>query len=265
MHYYKRHLGDYARDTGHLTALEHGVYTLLLDWYYVNERPIPADKAARIARGNPEETQTVLSEFFTLTDSGWRHGRADREIESYKAKAETNREVGKRGGRPRKTQTEPRRNPEETQTVSRNNPDITLTTNHKPLTIKEQKQEPARSPNGARLPSDWALPDEWRDWAEAERPDVDAIQQSRIFVDYWAAQPGAKGRKADWQATWRNWIRRADAPRGAQRQDAPSKTLQSIQTLMRGSANAQPELARRGDQARPEQAALLAPRRDSGG
>jgi len=28
------------------------------------------------------------------------------------------------------------------------------------------------------------------------------------FVDYWRAQPGAKGRKTDWQATWRNWCRK---------------------------------------------------------
>ena len=29
------------------------------------------------------------------------------------------------------------------------------------------------------------------------------------FADHWAAQPGQKGVKADWPATWRNWIRRA--------------------------------------------------------
>lgn len=29
------------------------------------------------------------------------------------------------------------------------------------------------------------------------------------FRDYWAAQPGQKGVKADWPATWRNWCRRA--------------------------------------------------------
>lgn len=139
MHYYKRHLGDYARDTGHLTALEHGIYTLLLDWYYVNERPIPADKANRIARGNPQETETVLREFFHLTDEGWRHHRADREIESYAHRAEVNREVGKLGGRPKKTQTVSERKP-----IS--NPQETLTTNHKPLTTN---QEPEDQKNGA--------------------------------------------------------------------------------------------------------------------
>lgn len=132
MHYYKRHLGDYARDTGHLTALEHGIYTLLLDWYYVNERPIPADKAIRIARGNPEETETVLREFFHLTDDGWRHHRADREIEAYTARSEVNREAGKLGGRPKKTQTV-------SETEPKRNPDKTLTTNQEPLTKNQEE------------------------------------------------------------------------------------------------------------------------------
>lgn len=36
------------------------------------------------------------------------------------------------------------------------------------------------------------------------------------FRDYWAAQPGQKGVKTDWPATWRNWVRRAveNIPRG---------------------------------------------------
>ena len=33
MNYYKRHIGDYAAKAGHLSPLEHGVYTLLIDAY----------------------------------------------------------------------------------------------------------------------------------------------------------------------------------------------------------------------------------------
>lgn len=224
MHYYKRHLGDYAKDTGHLSALEHGVYTLLLDWYYANERPIPPDKATRIARGNPEETQTVLSEFFKLSDEGWTHSYADRVIAEYNVKAERNREVGRLGGRPK-----PKANPEETQTVSKSNPEITLAISHKPLTIKDQKKEHA-SPSGSRLPADWSLPPEWRAWAVQERPDVDVAREADGFADYWRGVAGAKARKADWQATWRNWIRRADGMRSRQPQQ-PGKRMQAIMRL----------------------------------
>jgi uncharacterized protein YdaU (DUF1376 family) len=72
MNYYERHLGDYARDTAHLSILEHGVYTLLLDRYYATEQPIPADQAHRVARARSREEKAavdaVLSEFFVLEE-----------------------------------------------------------------------------------------------------------------------------------------------------------------------------------------------------
>jgi hypothetical protein len=34
------------------------------------------------------------------------------------------------------------------------------------------------------------------------------------FRDYWRGMPGQKGVKADWDATWRNWVRKA-APKAA--------------------------------------------------
>lgn len=34
-----------------------------------------------------------------------------------------------------------------------------------------------------------------------------ALSRGALFFDYWIAQPGAKGRKLDWSATWRNWVR----------------------------------------------------------
>jgi uncharacterized protein YdaU (DUF1376 family) len=84
MLYYERHLGDYARDTGHLSLLEHGVYGVLLDRYYSTEEPIPADQVYRIARARTKDEQaavdTVLREFFTLADGVWRSARCDEEI-----------------------------------------------------------------------------------------------------------------------------------------------------------------------------------------
>src|SRR5574340_208016 len=52
MNFYKRHLGDYAKHAGHLSMLEHGAYTLLLDRYYTTERPIASRaEAYRCCRG----------------------------------------------------------------------------------------------------------------------------------------------------------------------------------------------------------------------
>jgi hypothetical protein len=38
-------------------------------------------------------------------------------------------------------------------------------------------------------------------------------QEAEKFRDHWHAMAGADGRKADWSAVWRNWIRRAHAPK----------------------------------------------------
>ena len=85
----------------------------------------------------------------------------------------------------------------------------------KPLASQEQEQEQeqeksvpsAKSPRGTALPKDWELPGDWRTWAEGARPDVDVLIVADSFRDYWVAKPGKDGRKADWLATWRNWVR----------------------------------------------------------
>lgn len=106
MHFYERHLGDYARDTGHLSLLEHGVYGVLLDRYYSTEEPIPAAQAYRIARARTDDERAavdaVLAEFFVLDGDLWRSPRCDEEIARFRERVETNRANGRKGGRPRK-------------------------------------------------------------------------------------------------------------------------------------------------------------------
>lgn len=81
------------------------------------------------------------------------------------------------------------------------------------------------SPSGSRLPLDWSPSDEDLAFARRHRPELDAQAEADKFRDHWAAQPGAAGRKADWPATWRNWIRRASAPRIAPGQPVQGSTV----------------------------------------
>ena len=63
---------------------------------------------------------------------------------------------------------------------------------------------------GARLPHDWSLTAGDIAFAAAaglSRALIDA--EAEKFKDYWIAIPGARGRKLDWPATWKNWIRRS--------------------------------------------------------
>ena len=96
MNYYPRHLGDYARDAGHLTLAEHGAYTLLLDRYYASERPIGREEAFRICRAISKQDKAavtrVLTEFFRWTDAGYRNKRADDEIAKAQGKSGKARE-----------------------------------------------------------------------------------------------------------------------------------------------------------------------------
>ncbi|MCL2656836.1 MAG: DUF1376 domain-containing protein [Betaproteobacteria bacterium] len=90
MNYYEHHLGDYAKDTSHLTMLEHGAYRLLLDRCYGTEQGIPADQAHRVARARTREEKAavdaILDEFFTLKDGVWVNARAEEEIAKFAAK-----------------------------------------------------------------------------------------------------------------------------------------------------------------------------------
>lgn len=142
MIYYKRHLGDYAKNTRTLSTYEHGVYTLLLDLYYTDECPVSESDAYDICRATTEGERAsvakVLEKFFTRDGDNFRHSRADEEIAKYREKAATNKANGKAGGRPKK-------NPEKTQTVSESEPKRGAKQNliHKPLsTIQEEAITP---------------------------------------------------------------------------------------------------------------------------
>lgn len=60
---------------------------------------------------------------------------------------------------------------------------------------------------GTRIPDDFTPTPGMIEWARAKTPDVPASEHDR-FVDYWRSAPGAKAVKLDWEATWRNWMRR---------------------------------------------------------
>ena len=87
LHYFMFHIGDYHKDTAHLTAEEDLAYRRLLDFYYDTESPIPLDitPIARRIRCQPQVVENVLKEFFKPSEAGWINKRADKEIAQYKS------------------------------------------------------------------------------------------------------------------------------------------------------------------------------------
>src|SRR6185312_5576397 len=82
---------------------------------------------------------------------------------------------------------------------------------------------PSRRSRGCRLPADWQLTPALLAEAQRIAPTVDARREADRFRDYWLAASGANAVKADWDATWRNWVRRAgDGPPGPHANRPPS-------------------------------------------
>lgn len=69
------------------------------------------------------------------------------------------------------------------------------------------KKKRKRSPEGSRIPDGFPSEAEIA-WARTERADKNAANESLLFRDHFLAKAGKDGRKADWPATWRGWIRR---------------------------------------------------------
>lgn len=239
MNFYKHHIGDYAAATAHLSFTEDAAYTRLLRIYYRDERPLPVEIRAvqrLVGARMPEEqeaVETVLREFFRLTDDGWHNKRCDEEIAKAQEQAATNRRIAEEREARRKA-TKPDVPVHEScneSSASREPSHKPLATSQTPLLNQEQKQK-IGTPKAARLPPDWFLPKAWGEWAEAERPDLDIRREADSFRDYWVAKSGRDATKNDWQATWRNWIRKADGMRRRAGQRAePSARMGKLNKL----------------------------------
>lgn len=86
MNYYRRYVGDYLRDTMRLTPTDHGVYGLMLDFYYAEEKPLPLDHdeihaiCKAIKPDDRKAVAKVLAAYFIRQADGYHNLRADKEI-----------------------------------------------------------------------------------------------------------------------------------------------------------------------------------------
>lgn len=109
MNYFKLYIGDYQRDTSHLSLAEHGAFHMMLQFFYATERPLPTGKALyRMLRANTKAEQKAIDyvskTFWISVPEGLINERAIREIEQGNTRKLINQESGRRGGRPQKTQ-----------------------------------------------------------------------------------------------------------------------------------------------------------------
>ncbi|MCE9567660.1 MAG: hypothetical protein K8U57_37135 [Planctomycetes bacterium] len=97
-------------------------------------------------------------------------------------------------------------NMRETETETETERDLGRASQSEPPTPPPSK---GKSGRGTRLDAEWDLPAAWGQWAMEQGMTRDAvIRECDKFKDYWISKSGANATKADWQATWRNWIRK---------------------------------------------------------
>lgn len=117
MNYWPRWINAIKKRTATLSLAEMGAYDRLLDHYYAEEQPLPADldECCRIAvaltKDERKAVEKVLAKFFTLMPDGYRNERADEEIALALPKIAAAKTNGAKGGRPKGTGKQPTGNP----------------------------------------------------------------------------------------------------------------------------------------------------------
>jgi len=193
----------------------------------IGDRAPTAAQLAVLVGSTPKAVGTCLAELaaanvFSVIDGVMLSRRMVRD----KAKAEQDAENGKGGG-----------NPKLIEPVNKGvNKGVNPPLKAQKSEVRSQKSEPEESraepparKRAAQLAAGWTLPDDWMAWALQERPgwnDTDALRVSLLFRDHWHSKGEAR---ADWEATWRNWVRREKAVHGTPKL-SPAGT-QSAQAL----------------------------------
>lgn len=204
MNFFKLYIGDYQRDTAHLSIAEHGAYVLMLQHYYATEKPLPKGKALhRMLRAQDKRERdaidAIAQEFWSDTPDGLVNERADEEITKANAQAETNARIAREREARRKASRED--DEASTKRATNDQPNQTPDTRH-------QREAKASLGRASRLPETWAPSDDEFNFALCEGLTPDEVdREAAKFRDYWHGKGGKDGRKADWKATWRNWVR----------------------------------------------------------
>jgi uncharacterized protein YdaU (DUF1376 family) len=221
VNYYERHIGDYLKDTAHLSLLEHGVYGRLLDVYYTREGAIPLDQVERLVGARSKEERaalaSVLDEFFEVSDGKLHNSRCDREIKRYhdkqaKASASANARWKKSYAQTERNANAMRTHSERTANAMRTQCEGNAPSNQTPVTIPSSLRSEGKRASAPPVP-EGVEPQTWADWltlrkakkapvtatviASAEREAQNAGMTLDAFLRVWCAR-GSQGLQAEW-------------------------------------------------------------------
>jgi uncharacterized protein YdaU (DUF1376 family) len=232
LNHFRFHIGDYVKDTSHLSLLEHGVYLRLIHVYYTREAPIPEDQAARLVGArSPEEREAlavVLKEFFRVADGACHQSRCQAEIDEWHLLSAEQAVKGRAGAAKRWAEAKngsgqkkhgkghsagyPKDSSSHDPAIEKNGRSIAsqLPTPNSiqegdlskelPAAGEERRASPPKARGSSRVPEDF-VPD--LSYARAQVPDMDVEREAQKFRDWEFKTP-----RKDWPATWRTWVSR---------------------------------------------------------
>jgi len=222
--YYKWYWQDWRanRKTQRMGYVERGLYRELLDECWV-EGSIPSDVAslAEIC-GCPKDVMAnawqVLESCFILVEGKY----INEKMESLRTEKDAERLAkslsGKKGGDSKSLNIKGKKRIAKQVVASAKQ--VVASPNIEEKRREEERGTQNKTQKASRMIIE-SLPEEWRQFCEKARPDLNPAIVFDSFRDYWIGVAGAKGTKNDWLATWRNWVRRETASPANKKSDKP--------------------------------------------
>jgi len=207
MNYYPFHLGDYAIDTTHLSNEEDLCYRRAIDLYMLQEGPLQANEAnakqtlSRRLRVDEQTLQSVLNEFFTLTESGWEHTRCNAEIARFRAKSEKAKAAGTLGGKGKQA------NAKQTLSECKANQEP-ITNNHKPRTNGADASAESKPKRASQAQP---IDDEHLTKLQTQYPHARVREQFAACTKWWLE----KKKSHPSRAALKNWLDKVQPPPSA--------------------------------------------------
>jgi uncharacterized protein YdaU (DUF1376 family) len=230
-------VADFVGDTLELDAKEVGAYMLILMAMWGRDGTLPNDqkKLQRVARCGRDwpKVWAAIGHYFTVEGDTISQGRLTRELQKVAAKREVNAQSGARGGRAKALKEKERALANAT--ISLQQPEPYLEREETNVSSMPRKRV---TKTGTRLPETWTLPKTWGEWAvDGGWPETVIRSEADKFRDYWIGKSGKDATKADWFATWRNWMRNSKAPKvvNGDGYDRNSKSAQKLHAFIAGA------------------------------
>lgn len=219
--YQKFFWGSYHKHTSQLRdARDHGAYLLLIGALWNNGGRLPADDdvLAGYAKLSAKEWAGIkprLMPLFRIVRGSLTQLRVTEDLAKYESTSGKRKAAGKAGGEARaRNHTENRQAiatslPTKPEPESEPKKEVLEGAQVLPFGPKPAGDVTVAPKRGVRLAGGWVPSQADLEFAFGEgfsNPEVSRIADT--FRDYWLGQPGQKGVKLDWHATWKNWVRR---------------------------------------------------------